>query len=204
MDREEKFYNMCISLPFEEIKDNRDERSIPELVHIAELRDTGNVMDAIEYAKSLMKMYPDNDLIPFMIAYIYYQRKFADEALEVAVEAIPKCPRKYRLYSVAGLAEFDRGRIPESLVWWSRSTIAQCKITDFQEHDPFLYLAHVAEILDAQKAAQALFTMSDAIEPGKLRLDEPSLEKLSKISQLWAAKPARRVIDYIDDTYLHA
>ncbi len=204
MDREEKFYNMCISLPFEEIKDNRDERSIPELVHIAELRDTGNVMDAIEYAKSLMKMYPDNDLIPFMIAYIYYQRKFADEALEMAVEAIPKCPRKYRLYSVAGLAEFDRGRIPESLVWWSRSTIAQCQVTDFQEHDPFLYLAHVAEILDAQKAAQALFTMSDAIEPGKLRLDEPSLGKLGKISQLWAAKPTRRVIDYIDDTYLHS
>jgi hypothetical protein len=204
MDREEKFYNMCINLPFEEIKDNRDERSIPELVHIAELRDSGNVMDAIEYAKSLMKMYPDNDLIPFMVAYIYYQRKFSDEALEIAVEAIPRCPRKYRLYSVAGLAEFDRERIPESLVWWSRSAIAQCSVTDFQEHDPFLYLAHIAEILNIQKAAQALFTMSDAIEPGHMRLDEPSLEKLGKVSQIWAARPTKRVISYIDDTYLHS
>jgi len=41
---------MCTTLPFEEIKDERDESSIPELLHVAELRDAGSTQDAIEYA----------------------------------------------------------------------------------------------------------------------------------------------------------
>jgi hypothetical protein len=54
------------------------------------------MQDAIDYGKALMKMYPSFDLIPFMIAYIYYQKDFPQEALQVAVDAIPRCPRKYR------------------------------------------------------------------------------------------------------------
>ncbi len=203
MSREEKFFRMSTTLPFEEVKDPRDETSVPELVHVAQMRDAGNVQDAIDYAKSLMKMYPDNDLIPFMVAYIYYQRHFPDEALEIAVDAIPRCPRKYRLYSVAGLAEFDRGRLPEALVWWARSVVAQCTVTDFQEHDPFLHLAHAAEIAGSKLEADALFTMSDAIEPNKMRLDSESLANLSAIKNSWAREPFLRVIQHINKTYLH-
>lgn len=202
MDREEQFFRMSINLPFEEVKDERDETSIPELVHVAELRDAGNVKDAIDYGKALMKMYPDNDLIPFMIAYIYYQRHFPDEALEIAVDAIPQCPRKYRLYSVAGLAEFDRGKLPEALVWWTRSVIAQCEVTDYQEYDPFLYLAHAAELIGADAQAGVFFSMTDAIEQGGMRLDETSIEQLAALKSSWARVPYRRVIEHIETTYL--
>lgn len=202
MDREEQFFRMSINLPFEEVKDERDETSIPELVHVAELRDAGNVKDAIDYGKALMKMYPDNDLIPFMIAYIYYQRHFPDEALEIAVDAIPQCPRKYRLYSVAGLAEFDRGKLPEALVWWTRSVIAQCEVTDYQEYDPFLYLAHAAELIGADAQAGVFFSMTDAIEQGGMRLDETSIEQLAALKSSWARDPYRRVIEHIETTYL--
>ena len=203
MNREEKFFRMSTTLPFEEVKDPRDETSVPELVHVAQMRDAGSVQDAIDYAKSLMKMYPDNDLIPFMVAYIYYQRHCPDEALEIAVDAIPRCPRRYRLYSVAGLAEFDRGRLPEALVWWARSVVAQCTVTDFQEHDPFLHLAHAAEIAGLKPEAEALFTMSDAIEPSKMRLDSESLANLSPIKNSWVREPLVRVVQHINKTYLH-
>jgi len=45
-----------------------------------------------------MKMYPDNDLIPFMVAYIYYQKQFPREAMQTAVAAIPKCPASIGLF----------------------------------------------------------------------------------------------------------
>jgi hypothetical protein len=202
MSREEKFFRMSINLPFEEVKDERDETSIPELAHVAKLRDAGNVQDAIDYGKALIKMYPDNDLIPFMIAYIYYQRHFPDEALKIAAEAIPHCPRKYRLYSVAGLAEFDRGKLPEAIVWWARSIIAQCEVTDFQEYDPFLHMAHAAELIGAKEQADVFFTMADAIEQGGMRLDETSIEQLAEIKSSWARDPFRRVLEHIETTYL--
>ena len=203
-DKEGRFYHMCTNLPFDEIKDARDEYSVPELAQVAELRDGGSLQNAIDYGKSLMAMYPDNDLLPFMIAHIYYQRHFPDEALQLAIDAIPRCPRKYRLYSVAGLAEFDRGRLPEAVVWWSRSVIAQCVVIDFQEHDPFLHMAHAAEIVGCKREAQSLFQMSDAIEASGMRLDTDACSTLAKIKDSWARKPFIKVIKYIDQTYLRA
>lgn len=202
-DKADRFIKMCTTLPFEEVKDDRDESSIPELLHVAELRDAGSTQDAIEYANSLMKMYPDNDLIPFMVAYIYYQKQFPREAMQTAVAAIPKCPRKYRLYSVAGLAEFDQGHVPEAIVWWCRSVVAQCTIVDFQEHDPFLYLAHSAEILGARREFTALFTMTDSIDPKRPRLEQAEIEKLSFVKNSWVKEPLLKVIQHIEANYLH-
>lgn len=203
MSRQDKFFRMSTTLPYPEVKDDRDETSIPELAHVAELRDAGNVQDAIDYGKSLMKMYPDNDLIPFMIAYIYYQRQFPDEAMAIALDAIPRCPRKYRLYSVAGLAEFDRGHLPEALVWWARSIVAQCTVTDFQEYDPFLYMAHAAEIINAKREADVFFTMADAIEPERVRLEDDDIERLRAVRSSWAKEAFRRVLKHVDQQYLH-
>ncbi|MBN1428756.1 MAG: hypothetical protein JXB07_10245 [Anaerolineae bacterium] len=203
-DKAERFIKMCTSLPFEEVKDERDEGSVPELLHVAELRDAGSTQDAIEYANSLMKMYPDNDLIPFMVAYIYYQKQFPREAMQTAVAAIRKCPRKYRLYSVAGLAEFDQDHIPEAIVWWCRSVIAQCTILDFQEHDPFLYLAHMAEVLGSKREATAFFTMTDSIDPKRPRLDLEEVERLSSIKSSWAQAPLVKVLRHIEANYLHS
>ncbi|HEC22921.1 MAG TPA: hypothetical protein ENI95_08400 [Chloroflexi bacterium] len=203
MSRAERFYKMCVDLPYEEVKDSRDENSIPELVTVAEMRDAGNMQDAVDYASALMKMYPDNDLIPFMVAYIYYQKDFPEEAIRVALEAIPRCPRKYRLYSVLGLAEFSRGRLPEALVWWARSVVAQCMVSDYQEPDPFLHLAHAAEAVGAKREARMLFSVSDAIEPDAPRLDDESLEKMRALKKSWVRDPLIRVLKYIDRNYLH-
>lgn len=194
---------MCTTLPFEEIKDERDENGIPELRHVADLRDSGNMQDAIDYGIALMKMYPDNDLIPFMIGYIYFQKQFPKEAMQMAISSIPKCPRKYRLYSLAGLAEFDQGHLPESLVWWSRSVIAQCTVADFQEYDPFLYLGHAAEIIGAKREAQLLYTMVDAIEASQPRIDPSDSTRLNSIRNSWIVEPLRQVLTHLDSKYLH-
>jgi tetratricopeptide (TPR) repeat protein len=203
MGKAEEFFRLCTTLPLEEVRDERNEASVPELARVAELRDAGNMQEAVDYAMALVKMYPDYDLIPFMIAYIYYQKEFPAEARKVAVDAMSQCNRKYRLYSVAGLAEFDLGRLPEALVWWSRSVIAQCMVEDFQEYDPFLHLAHAAEILGAKRQATLLFQMTDAIEPDSHpRADDPSINKLMPLKKSWAGKVLVDVLKYIDANYL--
>jgi tetratricopeptide (TPR) repeat protein len=202
MDRGEQFYHMCTTLPLPEEKDERDENSVPELIRVAELRDSGNIQHAIEYAEGLMKLYPDNDLIPFMIAYMYYQKDLPEEARQIATEAMEKCPRKYRLYSVAGLAEFARGRLPEALVWWSRSAVAQCQMVDFQEYDPFLHLAHAALAIGAKHEAASFFEISDAIARDTLRLSPATEARLAPVAGSWYAEPLLRTLQEIDTEYL--
>lgn len=204
MNRSEKFFQMCTTLPFEENKDERDERAVPEIVHVAELRDAGNMQESIDYGKALIKMYPNFDLIPFMVAYIYYQKDFPQEALQLAVDAIPRCPRKYRLYAIAGLAEFKRGHLAEALVWWTRSVVAQCSVIDYQESEPFLHLAHAAEAIGSRREAEMLFTMADAIEQGAPRLGPDQVEQLAELRESWAREPFARVLKYVDEHYLHS
>lgn len=205
MGRTEKFVHMCLDLPFQEGRDERHEDFLPELGRVAELRDGGNMQEAIDYGFSLQKMYPDFDLIPFMIAYIYYQQDFPREAKKTAIDAMRSCPRRYRLYSVAGLAEYALGNIPEALVWWSRSVVAQCQVVDYQESDPFLYLAHAADIVGANRPSQLLFSMVDAIEGHTSpRLGDATVASLEEIEKSWTRKPLIEVLKEITDRYLHA
>ncbi len=190
----QRLFEMATTLPFAEVRDERGEDSVPELVRVAELRDMGNLQEAIDYGKALIKMYPDYDLIPFMIAYIYYQKEYPKEAMQVALDAIPRCPRKYRLYSVAGLAEFDRNNLPEAIVWWSRSVLAQSSIQDFQEYDPFMHLGHAATVVGKKHESELMFTMTDAIAPEKPRLSPDFVDKLLPLRSHWANDTLKKVL----------
>ncbi len=194
MEREDKFYQACLTLPLPEERDGRGERSVPELAEVAELRDNGNFQAAIDYGKALIRMYPDFDLIYYMIAHIYYQKEHPAEAKQMALEGIKECRRRYRLYAVAGMAEFDMGKLPEALVWWSRSIMAQCEVVEYQDHDPFLHLAHAADIVGAKRPSETLFQMSDTIEPGGYRLTSDALMKLSPLRKSWVAEPFKLVV----------
>jgi hypothetical protein len=198
MDREDRFYQACLQLPQPEGRDERDERSVPELAEVAHLRDEGSFQDAIDYGKALIRMYPDFDLIYYMIAHIYYQKELPDEARQIALEGMAECNRRYRLYAVAGLAEFDKGKLPEALVWWSRSVVAQCEVVDFHEHDPFLYLAHAANVVGAKRAREVLFQMADVIEPAGYRLTADSLMRLDPLRKLWVSEPFKLVLKELE------
>lgn len=202
MSREDKFFRMSIHLPFDEVRDSRSESAVPELAHVAELRDSGHDQDAIEYAASLMKLYPDLDLVPVALSHLYSQRGDIERALATAVQAIPNCPRKIHLYAAAGLAEFDRGRLAEALVWWARSAVAQCIVADFRDHEPFLYLAHAAEASGGPDEADMFFTMADAIEPRAMRLRESAYAQLAAVAGHWARDPLLRVLRYVTAEYL--
>lgn len=202
MSRADKFFDMSTRLPKDEMADERNELSLPELRHVAELRDTGAVGDAINYAQSLQKMYPDFDLIPFMIAYVQYQDGKPEKAIQTALDAIPDCKRKYRLYSVAGLAEYSKDNLANALVWWSRSAIAQAQVADFQEFDPFLYLGYASEGIGQQEHAQTMYTMVAAIDPDAPQDDEARADIMAQMKTLWARKPFKRVMDVITRQHL--
>ncbi len=200
-DKAARFLRMAVTLPIEEIKDERDETDIPEISQVAELRDSSSMQEAIEYGTAIMKMFPDIDLIPFMIAYMYYQKDYPKRAIEVALEAIPRCKRKFRLYSVIGLAEFSQGHLPEALVWWARSVVAQCKVVDFQEEDPFLHLAHAASVIGADEEAKVYFAVADAIVPERRRLTPDEVDRLLPLRNHWSKEPLKQVLRHIIDTY---
>lgn len=198
MNREDKFYEACLELPLAEGKDERDELSLPEIVEVAQLRDDGSYQEAIDYAKALVKMYPDFDLIYYMIAHIYYQKEHPAEAKRMAMEGMEECNRRYRLYAVAGLAEFDMERLPEALVWWSRSIVAQCDVVEFQDHDPFLHMAHAADIVGAKRPSETLFQMADVIEPSGYRLTAASLMRLNPLRKSWVSEPFKLVLKELE------
>ncbi|MGF1506775.1 MAG: tetratricopeptide repeat protein [Chloroflexi bacterium] len=201
MSRADKFYRMCTTLPADEDYDDRDETYVPELVEVAKLRDSGALNDAIAYGKSIQKMYPDYDLIAYMVAHIYFQQQQPKEAMDVALAAIRDCKRKYRLYSVVGLAEYDIDNVANALVWWCRSVVAQGLVSDFQEYDPFLHLSYAAEMTRANKEARILMTMVDAIEPQSPRLNDSYLEKMQSVRTSWARAPFVKAIEHIVEQY---
>ncbi len=202
MSRTEKFFEMSTRLPKEELIDERTELSLPELRHVAELRDGGSPQDAINYALSLQKMYPDFDLIPFMIAYVQYQDGKPEKAMKTALGAIPECKRKYRLYSVAGLAEYSKDNLANALVWWSRSAIAQAQVADFQEFDPFQYLGHAAKGIGQDEHAQTMYTMATAIDPNAPQDEAVRQDIMTQMKTLWARKPFKQVLDVITRQHL--
>lgn len=202
MSRADKFFDMSTRLPKDEMDDPRNELSIPELRHVAELRDSGSVQDAINYAQSLQRMYPDFDLIPFMISYIQYQDGKPEKAMQTALDAIPDCKRKYRLYSVAGLAEYSKDNLANALVWWSRSIIAQAEVADFQEYDPFLYLGYASEGVGEVEHAQTLYTMVAAIDPDAPQDEIVRADIMEQMKSLWARRAFKRVIDVITRQHL--
>ncbi|NDJ52774.1 MAG: hypothetical protein GYB68_06780 [Chloroflexi bacterium] len=202
MSREDKFFKMCTELPYAEEKDPRDEHTIPELAKVAQFRDNDDMASAIEYAQALAKMFSDFDLVPFMIAYMQYADNKPGDALSTAIEAIPKCPRKYRLYSVAGLSEIDQGHVANALVWFTRSAIAQSQVLDFQEVDAYLYLAHAAAAIGATGHADVFFTMTDAIDPSSPRLDKADADRLAPLKDSWAKNPFIKALEYIELHYL--
>lgn len=200
----DRFYKMCTTLPYDESIDERDEKTVPELAILADLRDSGKVQEALGYGTALMKMYPTFDLIPFMLGYMLYQNHDLDKAFEICTAAIRRgCPRNYRLYSVSGLIEFERNKLEEAVVWWCRSVIAQAVVKDFQEYDPFLHLAHTAQIVGANEEELVLFTMTDAIEPQGPRLQGVYIARLRAMEDSWARPPLVKALDYIVNTHLN-
>lgn len=201
MSRADKFYRMCTTLPADELWDERDETFVPELVDIAKRRDSGALDEAIEYGNAIVKMYPDYDLVYYMVAHIHFQRDDPAAAMQLALEGIPNVQRKYRLYAVAGLAEYDRGRLANALVWWCRSVVAQALVSDFQEYEPYLHLGAAAELLRMDEEMRIMTTMVDAIEPQVAPLSPAYLQRMDALRSMWVKAPFTRALSHIVDQY---
>lgn len=203
MTRSEQLFMACTSLPYPEVRDERDETSVPELEHLSAKAAEGLREDAIEYGRGLMRHYPDSDLIPAQVGMLLALQNRAYEVSELLRTVLPRCPRRYRLYAMAGQADLALNRLANAAVWWSRSVIAQCHVIDYQVYTPFYNMAHVALVLDAYHAAESFLAMSAAITPSAPHLS-PALEaQLEALRQMWVAEPLRRVVEHVEANYLH-
>lgn len=200
-DKENQFLEMATSVPFLEIRDDRDEFSIPELIQILHIAESGDIAETTAYADGLMKMYPDFDLIPFTLAHVHLRNYSPQGALEVTLAALPKVKRHYRMYAVMGNAEYSRGRLAEAIVWWSRSIIAQCMVMDFLEEDPFLYLGHAATVIGEQLDAEIFFAMADTICDPPRRLTPEQVDQLLPLRDHWSKKPFKKLIKQLQVEY---
>jgi hypothetical protein len=76
-------------------------------------------------------------------------------------------------------------------------------VVDYQEYDPFMHMAYAAETIGAKREAQLLFTMTDAIEASAPRVDEPAAQKIAAVKSHWVAEPLAKVLQHLDERYLH-
>lgn len=203
MDRVEQFFNACTQLPYPEQRDERSEDSVPELLKLSSKLDRGQAQAAIEYGMGLIRHFPDLDLIPTIVGTLLIQQGQPEEVTDLLRASLPRCPRRYRLYSMAGQADLAKYHLANASVWWSRSAIAQVEVIDYQVHTPFYHLAHVALVLDLLREAEAFFAMSSAINPRAPHLNPDLEEILFPIRQQWVAEPLSRVLARIETTYLH-
>jgi hypothetical protein len=203
MNRDEQFYQACTTLPYPEVRDERDETSVPELERLSVKLEEGQRDNAIGYGQGLMRHYPDNDLVPTAVGTLLTQQNRAQEVGDLLRAALPRCPRRYRLYAMAGQADLALNHLANASVWWSRSVIAQCQVIDYQVYTPFYNLAHVAVVLDAFYEAESLLAMSSAIAPDAPHFS-PTLEEILEPLRLqWVAEPLRRVLQHTEEKYLH-
>lgn len=203
MSREEQFVTACTTLPYPETHDPRGENSVPELQYLSTQLDEGHVEYAIEYGRGLIRHFPNNDLVATVVGTLLIQQDREEEVTTLLRGSLPMCPRKYRLYSMAGQADMARDRLANAHVWWSRSAIAQCRVNDYQVHLPFYHLAHAAIVLDAFHEAEALFEMSAVIEPNAPRFSPALEERLEPIRYQWIAEPLFQVLQHIETNFLY-
>jgi hypothetical protein len=165
--------------------------------------DAGQRFEAIEYGLGLTRHYPDNDLVPTIVGTLLTQQGMPDAVEGVVRNALPHCPRRYRLYAMAGQADLAQNRLANAAVWWSRSAVAQCQVIDYQVFTPFYNLAHAALVLDAYHEAESFLAMSAAIDPEAPHLSQDLEALLEPLKRYWVAEPLLRVLQHIEVNYLH-
>jgi len=204
MSRNDEYYKACVVLPFPEVHDDRDERSVPELEHLVAKLDAGYRLEAIEYGLGLIRHYRDNDLVPTIVGTLLTQQGRPDAVEDIVRNALPNCPRRYRLYAMAGQAALAQNRLANAAVWWSRSAVAQCQVIDYQVYTPFYNLAHAAVVLNAYHEAESFLAMSAAIDPQAPHLSQDLEALLEPLRSQWVAEPLLRVLQHIEVNYLHS
>jgi hypothetical protein len=204
MSRSDEYYKACIILPYPEVHDDRDESSVPELELLVAKLDVGRRLEAIEYGLGLTRHYPDNDLVPTIVGTLLTQQGRPHQVEGIVRDALPNCPRRYRLYAMAGQAALAQNQLANAAVWWSRSAVAQCQVVDYQVYTPFYNLAHAALVLDAYHEAETFLAMSSAIDSRAPHLSQDLEALLEPLRSHWVAGPLLRVLQHIEVNYLHS
>lgn len=202
--RTEQFYAACVNLPFPEAKDERGEENVPELTRVSSLLDEGRTIQAVGYARGLIRHFPGLDIPAVIAGTLVMNSGRPQDVVDIVRTALPEVPRRYRLYSLAGQAEFALGNLANACVWWSRSAIAQCMVSDYQVHTPFFYMAHVAVVVGAFHQAGSFLAMSSAIEPTAPRLLGDLEEYMEPLGTHWAAGPLKMALEYIEHNYMQS
>jgi hypothetical protein len=122
--------------------------------------------------------HPDLDLGYCWAASAYSGTQKYEEARSILAEGLKKAKRKYNLCIRLGSAERDLGNIQRAVYWWIQAIHCQQSIRTGDEHDPYLYLAYVADTLGLSDVAGSLFSRVDRMRPGTVRLSPAAEDTL--------------------------
>jgi tetratricopeptide (TPR) repeat protein len=134
--------------------------------HVPDALNERRYAEAGQMAQQVISSHPDLDLGYVWAASAYSGTQKYEEARSILTEGLKRAKRKYLLCIRLGNAERDLGNIQGAVYWWTQSIHCQQSIRTGAEHDPYLYLAYVADTLGLNDVAGSLFSRVDRMRSG--------------------------------------
>jgi len=146
--------------------------------HVPDALNARRYAEAGQMAQQVISNNPDLDLGYCWAASAYSGTQKYEEARSILTEGLKRAKRKYNLCIRLGNAERDLGNIQGAVYWWTQAVHCQQSIRTGDEHDPYLYLAYVADTLGLNDVAGSLFSRVDRMRPGTARLSPAAEDTL--------------------------
>lgn len=123
-------------------------------------------------------------------------------ARALLLQGVQKATSKYMLYVKLGEVEWDLKELDKAVRWWILSVVSQFRGSKGRDHSPFVYLACVAEGFGLTETQKALLRQADAINSGKIRLDDGPARLLINAARLPANADVGDLLQRLNWEYL--
>ena len=173
----------CLTSAFKsEQHDDRSFTTIPLAQQLLDAVDR-DASEALDLAEQLRSELPDFFFSYAWLSNIHRDAGRSDAAKSALADGIRQSRTKAFLVHKMAELEFEAGAFLEAIRWWSKSVVAQTRLDVYADHNAFLYLGHVADVLALTESSQYLIEQSDRIESGRLRLSPQAIGRLNDCIQ---------------------
>lgn len=196
------FVNRCLTLQYQEDREDRNWGDIPEMRNVASLGNAGRIDEATRLAESLLPRYPDHYFVYYWLGYLGMRQEAYDNARAALGDGLKKCRSKHSLCQELGEIELKARNLPEAVYWWTQSILLQNSVGTREDYNPFLYLAYVAQFLGLSHVASELFQIVDSIRFGQVRLSGTAASDLRQLVTSQSNESMREMLTELYNRHL--
>jgi len=196
------YISKCFAERYSEEEEVRLWNSDPAFHKILDPLNAGDNLKARKEAEALVRDFHD-----FADIYVWWAKSLLNErnyqeAKRVLHMGLSNSKQKYPLLNLMGEVEWRLGSLSEAIYWWIQGLMGQEKVQGFGgEVGAYLYLYHIAEILDLSRLAAQLRERVDFISPGKIRLSPVATNSLATLVRASDTEQIRKALQMVEKKY---